>query len=465
MMGALDPEVVYAGVLRERFKVFLMRAFETIYPTKDFLDNWHLDAIVHALSECRAGHQPRLIINLPPRHLKFFMVSVAWPAYLLGLDPTVKIICVSYSDELTKTLAREFKRVVESAWYRHFFANVRPTKSTENELVTDQGGSRFATSVGGTLTGRGADVILIDDPIKPEDAQSEAARNKVNEWFRSTLLSRLDDKQRSVLAIVMQRMHVNDLTGFVEGFGGFTRLSLPAIATQDQEIALPHGQVYPRPRGEVLQPLREDRVTLERIRGEIGSSNFSAQYQQAPEMPEGSLFKREWIQITDKAPKNNLHCGAQLFLSIDSASSTSAWADYSALCLVYVEDRHFYVLEVDRGRWEYETLKARALRYAERYGDELQFIVKHASTGISLSQYLCAGGYRCQYHTPKTSKEARAYRVLPTFEQQRVHLVSVPGRNAWVEPFLAELLMFPNGKFDDQVDSLVQVVMMRRCHL
>ena len=149
------------------------------------------------------------------------------------MDPAVKIICASYSDELAKTLARDFKRIVESDWYRRVFADVRPTKMTESEFATDAGGSRYATSVGGTLTGRGGDFIIIDDPIKPEDAFSDKARaSPPTSGTGARSLSRLDDKAKSVLILVMQRLHVNDLTGFVEASGGFHKLSLPAIALQ-----------------------------------------------------------------------------------------------------------------------------------------------------------------------------------------------------------------------------------------
>ncbi len=168
---------IYFAALRSDLRVFLLQSFHTLYPGKQFLDNWHIDAILHCLEESIQGRCPRLIINLPPRQLKSFMVSVVLPAFLLGMDPAVKIICVSYSDELAKTLARDFKRLVESDWYRRVFAEVRPIKMTENEFATDAGGGRYATSVGGTLTGRGGDFIIIDDPIKPEDAFSDKARD------------------------------------------------------------------------------------------------------------------------------------------------------------------------------------------------------------------------------------------------------------------------------------------------
>jgi hypothetical protein len=263
-----SDEQAYWAAVRSDLRVFLSQSFNTIYPGRVFLANWHIDAIVHILELSISGQQPRLIINLPPRQLKSFITSVVLPAFILGQDPGAKIICISYSDELAKTLARDFKRIVESAWYRKIFPHVQPTKTTENELVTDQGGFRYATSVGGTLTGRGGDFIIIDDPIKPEDANSDSMRKKTNDWFQSTLFSRLDDKKRSVMIIVMQRLHVNDLTGFAQESGGFKKLSFPAIATSDTSIPVSATDSYYRKEGEPLHAEYEDLNTLERIRNQ-----------------------------------------------------------------------------------------------------------------------------------------------------------------------------------------------------
>lgn len=234
-MSTPEENAFWAAVRSDPI-VFLKMAFNTIYPSKELVMNWHIDAIVYRLETCVQGLLTRLIINLPPRNLKSFITSVAWPAFLLGIDPTVKIIVVSYSDELAKKLAADFRRLIESDWYRKVFTNVTFTKVTENEVVTDKGGGRYATSVGGSLTGRGADFIILDDPLKADEALSETARKKVNEWYKNTLLSRLDDKKRSVLIVVMQRLHVNDLTGYVENEGDWHKLSFPAIATKREVI-------------------------------------------------------------------------------------------------------------------------------------------------------------------------------------------------------------------------------------
>jgi predicted phage terminase large subunit-like protein len=458
---------LYFALVRSDFKTFVRHAFTALNPGTEFLDNWHLDAIVHCLEQGRKGHKRRLLFNLPPRHLKSFVVTTAWPAFLLGQDPTVKVICVSYSDDLARALARDFRRIVESDWYRQIFTNVRLTKVTENEVATDQGGLRMSTSVAGTLTGRGADFIIIDDPIKPDDAQSDKARQGVNDWYRSTLISRLDDKQRGVLVVVMQRVHVNDLTGFVEG-QGFHKLSLPAIATQDEAIQIGDEQVHHRRAGEALHPERENLAVLEDIRNSVGTAIFNAQYQQAPDAPDGGLFKRKYFVFQDKPPR---WTDGTLFVSIDSALSTSDTADYSAISWVLGQEGKFYVLHAERGRWDYDALKAKAWRCVTNNGSArrpVHFVVEYAGSGISLISNLTAAEKRgddrlvCWRYDPKHDKMTRAARTLHYFDEGRVVIVNQPGRNAWVEPYVNEFLCFPNGRYDDQVDSLVQLLYYRQ---
>ena len=453
---AITKKELYLAAMRSDLKVFLRHAFQTLYPGKQFMDNWHIDAILHCLEQSIEGKLPRLIINMPPRHLKSIMVSVVLPAFILGLDPTARIICVSYSEELSKSLSREFRRIVESEWYRRVFDNVRLSKITENECVTDMGGGRLATSVGGTLTGRGGDFILIDDPIKPEDALSQRARESVNEWFRSTLLSRLDDKQKSVLILVMQRLHVNDLTGFVEAGGGFHKLSLSAIAIRDEDIALGGNSFHRRREGDVLHPEREDRDVLEAIRHQLGQSNFSSQYQQQPELPDGAMFKRKWFLLVDNVP--TWQSGGRIYVSVDTALSTSETADYSAISVVYVDRRGYFVLYSERGRWDYEELRKILDTYYERHKGKITFVIEPAGVGISLVSHLRKAGIPCLTSSLKDNKTQRACYAVPAFAEGRTHILNQAGKNAWVEPYIVEFLSFPNGRFDDQVDSLVQLI-------
>lgn len=469
-MKLRPQEQAYFALVKKDLDVFVQQAFATVYPNKVFESNWHIKAIVHALDESYAGRLPRLIINLPPRHLKTFLVSVVWPAFLLTLDPSLKIFCVSYSDELARTIAREFKRVVESDWYRMLFPQVRLVKVTENDVVTDQGGFRAALSVHGSITGRGADLVIIDDPIRAEDAMSDKALQAVNEWYRGTLLSRRDDKLRSGLIVVMQRLHVNDLTGFIEASGDFHKLSFPAIAVRDEVIALRDGQTYRRRVGEALQPMHESLETLKTLRNDIGPFNFAAQYQQSPRTPDGQIFKRKYFELVDAVPPFDKQ--GDLFISIDSALSTSSNADFTAITVAWVDQGRLWVLTAERGRWDYETLKAKTLGWIKRLRQFCScpsVVIEKAGSGIALAQYLKDrqdGSFRSFTHQPKDSKIVRAMKVMPYFEAG-VRVLNVPGKNAWVEPFLNEFMNFPNGANDDQVDSMVQLFYsnMVRCLL
>jgi predicted phage terminase large subunit-like protein len=295
-------------------------------------------------------------------------------------------------------------------------------------------------------------------------ARSRATRRPSCRWSRSCAARassrRLNDKEFSVLILVMQRIHVNDLAGQ----GGFTKLALPAIATKDEVIATGPGEFHRRFAGEALHAERESLKTLEAIRNTVGAAIFNAQYQQTPEAPEGNLFKRKYFRIIGHIPPITQ---GVLFLSVDSALSTASTADYTALTLVLGLQGKFYVLKAERGRWDYEELKAKVWRYIRALGTNdrpLEVVVENAGSGISLLTQLNSAfmkgdcTFRCRWYQPKGDKLVRAARTLTFFEQGVVVICSVPGRNDWVEPFLNEFLSFPNGRFDDQVDSLVQLL-------
>jgi hypothetical protein len=206
----------YDTLLRQEFIRFAERCFYELNPQAELALNWHLDVIAAKLTAVREGKIRRLIINLPPRHLKSLMASIAFPAWCLGHDPSAQILCVSYAQDLADKLARDCRSVMLSPWYQRIFpTRLAPHRQAVQEFITTRQGNRLATSTGGVLTGRGADIILIDDPLKPEDALSEALRQACNEWFVHTLYSRLNDKRSGAIVIIMQRLHEDDLVGHV----------------------------------------------------------------------------------------------------------------------------------------------------------------------------------------------------------------------------------------------------------
>src|SRR5258707_9236514 len=198
---------VLRAILPTELPFFIRKVFATISPGETYLHNWHVDAIAHQLMRVHSGEGRRLLINQPPRSLKSICTSVAYVAWLLGHDPTRRVIVVSYSSEFAAELHRQFRMLIDATWYRALFPAMRTAKDSGTELVTTAGGSRYATSVGGTLTGRGADLIVVDDPLKAEEAMSEPARRRGIDWYAGTLVSRLNDKENGAIGGGIERPH------------------------------------------------------------------------------------------------------------------------------------------------------------------------------------------------------------------------------------------------------------------
>ena len=196
----------FHAYLRVDFRKFTRKVFSHLEGNREFQDNWHLDAIDWRLRQALDGDVRRQVIALPPRHLKSLTISVAFTTWLLGKDPTLRIVCLSYSDNLVKHFSLQAREIMQSDWYKRTFPGTRISKSknTQTEIATTKGGYRRAVPIGGSITGRGADWIIIDDPIKASGAMSESERNFVNERFDNTIFTRLDDKERGRIIIAIE---------------------------------------------------------------------------------------------------------------------------------------------------------------------------------------------------------------------------------------------------------------------
>ena len=240
-------------------------------------------------------------------------------------------------------------------------------KDTETEVQTTKRGYRLATSIGGTLTGRGGDLIIIDDPIKPQDAQSKSIREKTIQWYENTLLSRLDDKQHGGIVVVMQRLHMEDLTDHLLTKGGFDLLCLPAIAESKEQIPIGPKRYYVREVDEVLDPAREPRAALEQLRNSMTPLVFSAQYQQRPIPLAGNLIKRDWLNFYEGSvpwEEDEYHV-----TSWDTAMKSSEHSDYSVGTVWTVQERgkRIYLIDLVRGRFEFPELVEAAVKLHRRW--------------------------------------------------------------------------------------------------
>jgi len=447
----------FRALLRQSLYTFIVRAFRELNPETKFLHNWHIEKIAEELEKCRRGETTRLIITVPPRSLKSLSTSVSFPAFVLGHNPAAKIMCVSYGQDLADKNALDCLKVMQSDWYqRAFSCRLSSTRPALSDFRTTRNGFRLSVSVGGPLTGRGADFIVVDDPLKPDEALSDTQRKAVNDWYNHTLLTRLDNKNTGCIIVIMQRLHEDDLVGHLLNHGGWKLVRLPAIAEENEvhEISTLLGsRRVTRRVGECLQPDRESLATLEMIRGTIGEYNFAGQYQQAPAPFGGGLVKIEWIKFYTSAEIPGMW--DFVFQSWDTVNKPSELSDYSVCTTWGVAGWHVYLLSVLRERLDYPALKRAVREQAHHFGPTV-ILVEDKASGTQLIQELTYEGlHAIKSYKPTMDKVMRLHTVCASFENGCVHL---PQAAPWLSGYIHELVTFPKGKYDDQVDSTSQAL-------
>lgn len=441
-------------VLKVFFYFFVMKVFEACHNGKKMAENWHIECLAYYLEmTVTEKGENRLIVAMPPRALKSICASVAYPLWILMRDPSRLIICVSYNDDLAKHFALKRRLILESPWFSALCPSMKIVKMTDAEVVTSAGGGIFSTSVGGTLTGRGADYIVIDDPMKAGDATSAANRKAVNDWYRDTAYSRLNNKEEGVIVIVAQRTHEDDLIGSVESSDSWTVLTMPASAMEDQKYWLGGDRYHHRKEGEALHADFESASSLAQTRERVGSYLFQAQYQQCPLPPEGNLFKAKWLVKLEKTP--DLMADDIVIQSWDLASSTSESNDYSVCVTISVSKDKIFIRDVFRERLEFPDL-IRRMERQWRIHKPHKVVIEAIGIGVAAYQALRGRDMPLVPFRPKVDKITRAEQVSAILEQNRVVM---PENAPWVTDFINEFTAFPSGKFDDQVDALTQALL------
>ena len=383
------------------------------------------------------------------------MASIAFPAWCLGHDPSAQILCVSYAGELADKLARDCRLIMMSRWYQRIFpTRLAPHRQAVQEFLTTRQGYRLATSNGGVLTGRGADIILIDDPLKPEEALSDTQRRAANEWFSHTLYSRLNDKRNGAIVIIMQRLHEDDLVGHVLAQEPWEIVRFPAIA-EEHEVhrieTILGPQAFTRRRGEALHAAREPLDTLARIRHTIGEYNFAGQYQQCPAPLGGGLVKEQWFKRYGENDRPETF--DRIVQSWDTANKATELSDFSVCTTWGIKGKNLYLLSVLRKRLEYPALK-RAVREQQSLFDADVVLIEDKASGTQLIQELITEGFhRVTRYQPDCDKIMRLNAQTGLIENGFVY---IPQKASWLAEYLHELTVFPKGKHDDQVDSTAQ---------
>ena len=444
-------------LLKTNLSAFIQRSIETLAAAENYQHNWHIDAMAWHLEQTRIGAITRLLITVPPRYLKSISASVCFPAFVLGHNPAAGFVCVSYSAELAAKLARDSRRIMESDWYRRIFPATRLSseKNAEMDFMTTAQGYRYSSSMGGPITGRGGKYIVLDDPLNATDAMSDAHRTRVNEIFDRTLYSRQNDKRNDRIIIVGQRLHVDDLIGCaLRKEEKWMHLNLPAIANTDEQIPIGRNRVHHRQIEDVLHPEREPRETLATIKAALGLFDYSAQYLQLPIPEEGEIIKWEWFPTYDEVPARQR--GDRIIQSWDTALTDGRTSDYSVGLTFLVRGNSYYLLDNLREKLRYPDLRRRIYENWQIWGAH-SIIIEDRGSGTSLIQELRGDSFpgfpKPIAFKPEGDKLTRIHAQSAKIEARHVYL---PANAIWLPEFRSELLQFPRGRYDDQVDALSQ---------
>ena len=369
-------------------------------------------------------------------------------------------MCVSYAQDLADKHARDCLSVVSSDWCQKLFPMMRLSEQRRaiSEFTATLNGSRIATSVGGVVTGLGADTIVIDDPLKPEEALSETRRKAANEWVGHTLRSRLNNQRSGVIILVMQRLHEDDLVGYVQQQSGeqWEVLSFPAVAEEQQTYSwkTPLGRFqHSRAVGDVLHPERKSFEQLEVLRRALGEYHYSAQFQQNPAPLGGGLVKEEWFRRY--RPSDLPEKWDRVLQSWDCANKPTQMADYSVCTTWGLKNNRKYLMHVWRKQVDYPGLKRAVQEQCNLYQPNVILIEDRAS-GTQLIQELREAGVSAV--TSYKSNLDKIMRLSAQTGEIENGLVYLPEEAHWLAEYLHELKTFPKARYDDQVNSTSQAL-------
>lgn len=456
----MKPSDILAALYHYNLCAFVERAFYELNPGAEYHSGHHIRAICYQLERVLLGETRRLLILMPPRHSKSHCVTVSFPAWLLGRDPSKRIVTISYGASLAETFSRQSRHLMRQDWYRAAFPDLQidPARASVEELLTTKSGMRLSTSVGGALTGKGGDILIIDDPMKADEVASETRREAVWDWFNSTAVTRLNSPNKGAIIVVAQRLHEDDLPGRLIATGDWEVLKLPAIETRERWIKLTDELTWTRLPGEILLPSHMGRAELEQYRRGMGNRAFEAQYQQNPIPLGGNIVRPEWFGVI---PSNLRRSDYEAIIqSWDTASVPGDSNDYSVCTTWGLIGNYVDLLDVYRVQRLQPDLLRDAIKLRQRWKPNL-LIVEAVGAGRGIYDHLRQQDpVGIRPHKPKLGKVERMSVQSPKIERGEVRL---PQSAPWKATFLSELTAFPNGTYDDQVDSMSQVLFALDC--
>ena len=457
-ISALQKAINRLSVLEKHDKVQKSLLEYAKFQMPEYQTPAHIQLLAHKLEEVERGNIKRLAIFMPPRHGKSQLTSQFFPAWYLGRNPSKFVIATTYAQDLADDFGRSVRNQIQDEDYNRIFNDCTLSKdsSSVRRFHTTGSGVYYAVGAGGAITGRGAHLLLIDDPIKGrEDADSDAMRSNLIDWYRSTAYSRL--MPGGSIILIQTRWHEDDLAGWIlreTSHEPWEVIELPAVL--DEKAS----KILKRPKGQALWPEAYDKKRLEEIKKTAGSREWNSLYMQRPSAEEGNILKRYWWKEwkEDNPPECNY-----ILQSWDTAYTVKSTSDYSAVTTWGIFEhngiQNAILLSARRERWEFPELKSEAIKLYNEFRPDVVLIEAKAS-GWSLIQELQRAGIPITPFNPKKAdKKTRAHSVTPLFESGRVWY---PSSKYWAEDVINQCAQFPSSNYDDLVDSTTQALMRLR---
>lgn len=442
------------------FPTFLRKAWPILEPANPLVESWYIDYICEYLMLVTRGIIRRLLINIPPRNLKSSIVTILWPVWSWTIKPWMKWIFCSYSSSLSVKHSLDRRRIIESDWFKNNWGTtfyLADDQNQKNEYENSRRGQMISTSVGGTSTGKGGDVIVEDDMLNPYEADSEAMREHSINMHKNVLTSRLDNPRTGAKVVVEQRTHAKDLTGHIlKNEEGWTPLILPLRAEKKTIITFPISkkQVI-REVGDFLNPERQGEREYGSLKKDMGTRTLMAQCQQNPTSDEGNILKRHWWKFWKEPP-------AGCDVAIQSWDMSFKKTDAGSFVVGQVWKKRgadYFLMDQFRDRIDFSDTITAVLGLSGKHIDANAKLVEDAANGPAVISTLQSKVPGIIAVPPHGSKIARAQAVAPFAEAGNIHLPH-PDIAPWIYDFIEECAAFKGapGEINDQVDGMTQAI-------
>lgn len=464
MLSSKLENEIRKKIIKESYYHFFKWSFAVLFPNERFEDNFHIKILCDRLQKeveriiRREAKSKDIIINIPPRTSKSLIVNICFMPWVWIRDPTIPFISVSFDEELSLLNAQYSKDIIKSDQFQELFGDlfkIRVDADSKGFFMNDKGGFRMSKTTGNNITGHKGMIIIVDDPQNPKTAESEVYRKATIAYYTNSLYNRLTPVNLGVRVIIMQRLHKEDLTGYLleKSADKYEHICLPAELSQHVKPSS-LSQYYING---LLDPKRLSRSILTSFKSTLRSRGYSGQYEQTPSPDEGGIFKKDWFDIV--LPEYVLKDSeSPIHFFIDGAYTDKTENDPSNITAVFESRGFLYILDSTNQHLEFPELCKFIRTYTAKFkiSSQSKIFIEPKASGKSIAQYLRATTSLNIVETsaPDKSKITRAYAVTPKCEARRVRLIQGPYISDWLD----QISTFPNASHDDSVDTLVMAI-------